>query len=239
MPSDVSTILMMRIWGARLLFAASLFTSSYIVHQISYVCLFLQCHHMSGAGCTWFLKQGHLWEAYIILVMWLVMYEFAVPGRPLNLDCTKLPRLYLLWESFLQRRISIARPGNLSGTSWLVIRNLKTNYISHLYLTFINMPCLCWMWSACFALYSLMYFFPYHVLLLDFLNYLFMSLFSALYSVVQLHILWMWSLDSRERRTKKITSSRNDYLRKSARVARLQNVSNTMLGTKSKQNSQF
>jgi hypothetical protein len=39
--------------------------------------------------CNWLLRLGRI---YIVLMRWMVIYEYEVPGGALNLSSTKLPR---------------------------------------------------------------------------------------------------------------------------------------------------
>jgi hypothetical protein len=51
-------------------------------------------------------------RSYVVPMRWMVIYEYEVPGRALNLSSTKLPRPWSPWESFPSRKNPHDRTGN-------------------------------------------------------------------------------------------------------------------------------
>jgi hypothetical protein len=50
--------------------------------------------------------------SYIVLMRWMVIYEYEVPGGVLDLSYTKLPRPWSPWESSPSRKNPLDRTGN-------------------------------------------------------------------------------------------------------------------------------
>jgi hypothetical protein len=51
-------------------------------------------------------------RSYVVPMRWMVIYEYEVPGRALNLNSTKLPRPWSPWEYSPSRKNSHDRTGN-------------------------------------------------------------------------------------------------------------------------------
>jgi hypothetical protein len=51
-------------------------------------------------------------RSYVVLMRWMVIYEYGVPGGALNLSSTKLPRPWPPWESSPLRKNPQGRAGN-------------------------------------------------------------------------------------------------------------------------------
>jgi len=56
-------------------------------------------------------------RTYVVPMMLMVIEEDVVPGGPLNLNSTNLPRPWSLRESSLAGKIPTVEPGIESGTS--------------------------------------------------------------------------------------------------------------------------
>jgi len=60
----------------------------------------------------------HMRRSYIVPMMWVVIEEEVVPGGPLNLNSTNLPRPWSLWESSPSGKILMVEPGIEPGILW-------------------------------------------------------------------------------------------------------------------------
>jgi hypothetical protein len=56
-------------------------------------------------------------RSYVVLMRWMVIYEYEVPGGALNLQCTNYPDHGRQGDLLLQGKISMAEPGIEAGTS--------------------------------------------------------------------------------------------------------------------------
>jgi hypothetical protein len=68
-------------------------------------------------------------RSYVVLMRWMVIYEYEVPGEALNLSSTKLPRPWSPWESSPSRKNPHGRTGN--QTPDLMINSQKFWSLDH------------------------------------------------------------------------------------------------------------
>jgi hypothetical protein len=68
-------------------------------------------------------------RGYVVLMMWMVIYGYEVPGGALNLSSTKLPRAWSPWESSPSRKNLHDRTGN--RTQDLIISSQKLWPLDH------------------------------------------------------------------------------------------------------------
>jgi hypothetical protein len=57
---------------------------------------------------------------------WMVVYEYKVPGGALNLSSTNYPDRGYYGNLPLQGKIPMVEPGIEPGTSWSVVRKVKS-----------------------------------------------------------------------------------------------------------------
>jgi len=62
-------------------------------------------------------------RGYVVPMMWVVIWEDVVPGGPLNLNSTNLPRPWSSRESSPSGKFPTVESGIEPGTSWLVGRD--------------------------------------------------------------------------------------------------------------------
>jgi len=75
-----------------------------------------------GSSVTDFWGWEPMRLSYVVPMMWVMIEEDVVPGEPLNLISTNLPKPWAPWESSPSRKIPTVEPGIEPGTSWLVVR---------------------------------------------------------------------------------------------------------------------
>jgi hypothetical protein len=63
--------------------------------------------------------------SYIVPIRWMVIYEYEVPGRALNLNSTKLPRPWSPWGSSPSRKNPHGRTGNRTWDLMISSRKLR------------------------------------------------------------------------------------------------------------------
>jgi hypothetical protein len=78
-----------------------------------------QCHHMtlmdfmvSPPGCGRSEVGTPMRRSYVVPMKCMVIYEYEVPRRALNLSSNNLPRLWSPWKSSPSRKNSQGRAGN-------------------------------------------------------------------------------------------------------------------------------
>jgi hypothetical protein len=67
--------------------------------------------------------------SYVVPMRWMVIYGYEIPGGALNLNSTKLPRLWSPWGSFPSRKNTNGRAGN--WTWELMISSQKLRPLDH------------------------------------------------------------------------------------------------------------
>jgi hypothetical protein len=79
--------------------------------------------------CNWLLRLGRSWGSYVVPMRWMVIYEYEVQGRALNLSSVKLPRPWSPWKS----SPSMKNPHGRAGTQTrdLMIRGQKLWPLDH------------------------------------------------------------------------------------------------------------
>jgi hypothetical protein len=63
-------------------------------------------------------------RSYVVPMKWMVIYEYEVPGRALNLSSTKLPRPWSPWGSSPWRKYSHGRTGKRTRDLKISSQNL-------------------------------------------------------------------------------------------------------------------
>jgi hypothetical protein len=64
-------------------------------------------------------------HSYIVPMRWMVIYEYEVPGGALNLNSTKLPRLWSPWGFSCLRKNPHGRTGNRTWDFMIISQKLR------------------------------------------------------------------------------------------------------------------
>jgi hypothetical protein len=100
---------------------------------------FCQCHHMSlmdlwspfpaVAEVQPTSEVGTpMRRSYVVPMRWMVIHEYEVSGRALNLSSTKLPRPWSPWESSPSRKNPHGRIGNRAWDLMILFQMLTNSF---------------------------------------------------------------------------------------------------------------